>query len=206
MSTLNEDFSNLERQFNNCLAQKELLEKQLDDLLTREKSLISRRDNAEKAKAVIETVALETQQNLEYRVSELVSLALDFVFPGEIVFTATATTRRNQIEFDLKFHEKDNPPYTPLKGSGFGALDISSFALRATYWTLNRNRPVFILDEPFRNVSPDLQTKVSEMLHEFSEKLGVQIIMVSHAEDINFAADKTFRVSRQKGIAKVKED
>jgi len=74
-----------------------------------------------------------------------------------------------------------------------------------TFWSLNKNRPSFALDEPFRNVSPDLQHKVSDMLRMVSEKLGVQIIMVSHQEDINISADKTF-LTRKEGKVTILEE
>jgi DNA repair exonuclease SbcCD ATPase subunit len=64
---------------------------------------------------------------------------------------------------------------------------------------------VLILDEPFRYLSTDLQSKASEMLNEISERLGLQIIMVTHEEELVDEVDKTFRVRINKGKSTVEE-
>ena len=157
----------------------------------------TRYEASKKASVIIQNVAQETQKNLEFHLSHLVTTALAAVFPEDIEFVARIEVRRGQTECDLLFKEHGQE-YNPLEGSGFGPVDVASFALRVTFWTLKKNRPCFVLDEPFRNVSPDLQHKVSDMLKMVSEKLGLQIIMVSHQEDVNVSADKTF-VARKEG-------
>ncbi len=157
----------------------------------------TRYQSSKKARVIIQNVAQETQKNLEFHLSHLVTTALAAVFPENIEFVARIEVRRGQTECDLLFKEHGQE-YDPLEGSGFGPVDVASFALRVTFWSLKKNRPTFVLDEPFRNVSPDLQHKVSDMLKMVSEKLGLQIIMVSHQEDVNVSADKTF-VARKEG-------
>lgn len=163
-----------------------------------------RYDGAGKARVIIQRVAQETQKNLEFHLSHLVTTALAAVFPEEIDFVARIEVRRGKTECDLKFKEYGQE-YDPLEGSGFGPVDVASFALRITFWSLRKNRPSFVLDEPFRNVSPDLQHKVSDMLRMVSDKLGVQIIMVSHQEDINVSADKTFVARKEGKVTRLEE-
>lgn len=43
------------------------------------------------------------------------------------------------------------------------------------------------------------------MVKTLSDKLGLQIIMISHSEKVTQYADKVFQVSMKKGISKVKE-
>jgi len=156
-------------------------------------------ENALKARALIQEISQETQKELEFHISNLVTLAISIVFPDEnINFVARFEKRRNKTECDLLFEEKGNE-YKPLEGSGYGTVDIAAFALRLALWSLNPTVEVMILDEPFRDVSPDLQDRVGEMVKTLSEKLGLQIIMVSHAEDINIQSDKTIVVKKSKG-------
>ncbi|MDY6957784.1 MAG: hypothetical protein SVK08_01370 [Halobacteriota archaeon] len=155
-------------------------------------------ENSLKARAVIQEIAQETQKELEFHISNLVTLALDIVFPDEnIHFVTRFVQRRNKTECDLLFEENGNE-YKPLDGSGYGAVDVAAFALRLALWTLDPSSEVMILDEPFRDVSPDLQSKVGEMLKTLSDRIGIQIIMVSHAEDVNIQADKTFVIKKSK--------
>jgi DNA repair exonuclease SbcCD ATPase subunit len=163
-----------------------------------------RLEGAKKARVIIQRVSQETQKNLEFHLSHLVTTALASVFPEQIEFVARIEVRRGQTECDLLFKEYGQE-YDPLEGSGFGPVDVASFALRITFWSLNKNRPTFVLDEPFRNVSPDLQHKVSDMLKMVSEKLGVQIVMISHQEDINISADKTFLAKKEGKITLLEE-
>jgi len=163
-----------------------------------------RAEAMKKARIVIQAVAQETQKNLEYHISEPVTAAIRSVLPDQINFIARIELRRGKTECDLLF-EEFGEEYKPLKGSGYGAVNVACFAERICFWSLKKNRPTFILDEPFRDVSPGYQYKVSQMVKELSSRLGIQIIMVSHAEDINIAADKTFTTKKKGKITQVQE-
>ena len=65
---------------------------------------------------------------------------------------------------------------------------------------------VIVLDEPFRFLSRDLQERAGEILKTLSERMQLQIIMVSHIGEIIDVADKVFEVKKnEEGISKVKE-
>ena len=103
------------------------------------------------------------------------------------------------------YFARDGIKVDPLTASGGGAVDIASFALRVASWSmqLKRSRPILLLDEPFRYVSADLLPKASAMLKEVSVKLGLQIIMVTHSEELMAEADKIFETHIRKGITDV---
>lgn len=186
--------------------QRDSLEKQYKELISTQKALETRLEDAESARIIIQRVAKRILSNLEVRISNLVTLALNSVsseWPEE--FVARVETRRNQMEVDLLFKEHD-VEQPPMESSGFGPVDVAAFTLRPSFWSLNKNRPTMILDEPFRNVSPDLQHKVSQMLTLISKKLKIQFLIVSHADNINMAADKTFIVEKKNGVSYVIEE
>jgi len=165
----------------------------------------SRLRAAEKARIVIQEVAKSVQQNLEFHIENIVSSSLDAVFPDPIKFVVRFESRRGKSECDLLFEENGNE-YSPLDDSSFGSVDVASCTLRLSVWCLDKNRPTMIMDEPFRHVSPDMQHKVSDMIKMVSEKLGVQILMVSHAEDINVAADRIFNVGKESGESRLVQE
>ena len=162
------------------------------------------RESLEKARTIIQQVAISTQQNLQFHISTIVTNAMLSVDPDWPEFEIEFVTRRNRAECDILFVEEGARQH-PLDSSGGGAKNIASFALRVSYWTLKKNRPTLILDEPFRDVSPDRQDRVSEMLSDVCKRLGIQIIMVSHADEINIAADKTFVVKKKNSISNIQE-
>jgi len=199
------DYTRIKTQLNKDRSEKDFLERSLkanEEELTR---LQFRLSHADKAQIIFQAVAKKTQSNLEIHFSDLVTLALRSVFEEPLEFTMTVVPRRNKTEVDLFLRDGGDGEDDPMDCSGGGALDIASFALRVAFWSLRKNRHTLILDEPFKFVSPDLQHKVSDMVRLLSDKLKLQIIMVSHADEINYSADKTFVVSKVNGISTVQE-
>ena len=199
------DYTEMKKRLDRDRAEKDFLERSLkaneEELVT----LRARHGYAESAQIILQGVAQKTQKNLEIHFSDLVTLALRSVFDEPLEFTMTVVPRRNKTEVDLFLSDQGGTDDDPMDCSGGGALDVASFALRVAFWSLRKNRYTLILDEPFKFVSPDLQHKVSDMVRLLSDKLNLQIIMVSHAEEINYSADKTFVISKTNGISTVQE-
>lgn len=174
---------------------------QLQSMLDSEKqSLAESQENLcrqEKAQAIIQTVAQQTQQQLEYHVSELVTLAMQAVFEDPYEVKLEFVQKRKKTECEIWF-ERDGERVHPLTSAGGGAVDVAALALRLSLWCLHypRTRPVILLDEPLRFLSVDLQEKASIILRELSHRLGLQLIIVTHEEELQTAAHKTFRVTK----------
>ena len=153
------------------------------------------------AQNIIRTVAQQTQDELTYHISDLVSLAMEAVF-GDSAYSLKVEfpLRRGRTECDINFI-RAGQAVSPLQGAGGGAVDVAAFALRVALWSLMqpRTRPVIVLDEPFRFLSRDLHSQASTMLREVSGKLGVQIIMVTHSEALTECADRIFEVQIKNG-------
>lgn len=156
------------------------------------------------ARQVVKTVGLATQQELEYHFSNIVTSALQAVFPDPYSLSVKFIERRGKTECDLGF-ERDGVVIDPISASGGGAIDVAGFALRVAAWSMHfpKARYVLILDEPFRYLSTDLQEKGGTMLHEISSRLGIQMIIVTHEEELVTCADKVFTVRQRKGISHV---
>jgi DNA repair exonuclease SbcCD ATPase subunit len=152
-------------------------------------------------------VAQQTQKQLEFHISEIVTLAMSAVFDEPYSFKIDFVQRRNKTEADLWF-VRDGEQFRPLDASGGGAVDVAAFALRVAMWSLRRprSRATLILDEPLKMLSRDLMPKAASMIAEVSRRLGLQIILVSHSEELIEKADKTFRVFIKKGISEILTD
>ncbi len=158
----------------------------------------------EEANLVIQTAARLTQEQLQHRISDTVTLALAAVFPDPYEFKVEFVERRSSTECDL-FFTRRGEDMKPLEDSGFGAADVASFALRFSCWRDSGSRPVLIFDEPFRQLSVKYREPAARMVKMLSEKLGIQIIMVTHIQELQLAADKVFEVSCSNDIAEVRE-
>jgi len=200
-----QDFKGARDQYVNDVRDRDSLKTKLEDLKETKGVLEAKLRDAESARTIHQIVAQKTLANLEFHISTLTSTALCSVDPTWPEFIARMETRRNQTETDLLFKEF-GVEQRPLESSGFGTCDVAGYALRPTLWSLNKTRESFIHDEPFRDVSPDLQHRVSPVIKMVADKLKLQILMVSHADDINVAADRTFYVSKEGKYSLVEEE
>jgi DNA repair exonuclease SbcCD ATPase subunit len=161
----------------------------------------------EEAREIIRKVGLDTQAELEVNISDIVTLALESVF-GDSAYKLGISfiQRRSKTECDLYF-ERDGNRVDPLTSSGVGAVDVAAYALRIASWSMSvpHSRNCIILDEPFRFLSENYQEQAAMMLKEISNKLGIQLIIVTHEPTLTTAADRVFNVSIKKGISNVKQ-
>lgn len=183
---------------------KALTEKQITDtkqsISDRTKSL----HHHEKAKEIVREVGMQTQQQLQYHISDITSLALESIFDDPYELRVEFVKRRDKVECDLLF-VRNGEGVDPLSASGGGAVDTAAFALRIASWSMRspRSRNTIILDEPLRFLSEDLQEKASMMIKQLSEKLGLQFIIITHEPTLATYADKEFKVSIRNGISLV---
>lgn len=163
------------------------------------KEQLDLKETIEEASFIIKTVAQKTQKRLEFCISELVTLALSSVFPEkEYKFKISFEQKRDKTEVNFYFEDKNGELINPIDDSGGGVIDIASFALRLSLFAImpNKSDNVFILDEPFKHLRGEIyQIRTSELLKTISNKLGIQIIIIS---DVNFSieANKVFEVEK----------
>jgi len=211
-TTSSSKFLSIKRQFEKEKNAYELKKKELQVATNEYKGFEKKYDNLLIFHELFQKAAEVTQKKLEFKISELVSTAEAAVFPEPYDFIVRFLTRRKQTECDLIFAKNGKEYGDALYSSGGGPVDVASFALRCSFWCINKTRKVLILDEPFRFVNDDpttetreLQKKCVEMLKMVADKLGLQIIVVSTLPEFLNIADKTFNVSLDKnGISQMK--
>jgi hypothetical protein len=173
-----------------------------------------RHDDAVKAKALHRMAAKETQKNIEFQISTLISMALASVFPDPYEFKVEFVERRGKTEADLLFFKDGHDMGSILFSGGGGPKEIASFSLRCVFWNLNRTRPVLLLDEPFKFINDaaeldsvqtvrNLQKKCAQMLIMLIERLHLQCIVVSNLPELVDVASKVFKVSQKDGVSSI---
>ena len=199
------DIKNLRNKLEQSKGAKAQLETSLTNLQTQLKEKGRSLRQHEQAKEIIRTVGQKTQEQIQFHIEDIVSMALDAVFDNPYKFSVDFVQRRNRTECDLYF-VRDGNKVDPLTASGVGAVDVAAFALRIASWSMQtpHSRNTIILDEPFRFLSKNYQEQASLMLKEISQKLGIQMIIISHEETLTENVDAIFQVSIKKGISNVK--
>lgn len=203
--------SELGKKIERLKGQKLQLEKNISNCKQSESENTKLLHQHEQAKEIIRAVTIMTQEKLQYKISDIVSLASEAVFDDPYELGIEFIPRRNKTECDLYFIRDGSKLTNPLNESGVGAADVISFALRIALYVMSkpRSHPVIILDEPFKHLKgKEENMRVLKMVKEISSKLNLQIIMVSDErilrEDIIESADRTFEVIKYKGKSKVK--
>jgi len=179
------------------------------DKLAKLDSLMEMRSDIEQAQIIIQNVAQQTQQQLSWYINDMVSAAIEAIFPNDdYLFKLEFTQRRGRTEADMYLINKDGHLIKPSDSEGGGLINVVAFALRVALWSLSKStRPVLLLDEPFHFLhSRSAHEKVSELLQLISEKLNLQIIMITgedESEEIIGNADKVFRIEKTRGVSGV---
>lgn len=150
----------------------------------------------EESQKIIEIVAKQTQEEFKIHISKLVSYSLYSIFDNPYEFLIEFPERRGKTEAELYF-ARDGKKISPMISSGGGPIDIASFGLRLSLWTMKvpKLRNTFILDEPFKNLSMSLRPKAALLLNTLCRELGIQIIMISHDHNLIDSSEKVFKVS-----------
>lgn len=140
---------------------------------------------SEQARDLIQQVGQAVQREAHDRLAGVVSRCLESVFDEPYSFKIVFDKKRNQTEARLVF-VRDGMEVSPLDAAGGGVVDLAAFALRLSCLCLRRpaSRRLLVLDEPFRFISANYRPAVKEMLEELSEKMQVQILMVTHASEL----------------------
>ena len=160
-------------------------------------SYVDKLHSLEEAQVFLQKVAQATQEQLRVHIKDIVQLCLDSIWPGEVEFDLIYEVKRGKTEARLVFII-DGEEVDPLDADGGGLVDIASFALRIAVWTLGNTRNTIILDEPMKHLSDNLQPLAAEIIKELSQKLGLQVIMITHRKELTCIADKVFEVSRKR--------
>lgn len=155
-----------------------------------------------KSISVCQSVATEVQKQLSVKIDTIVNLALATCFGDEYTFKLNYVPARGktEVEFLLLQNGKE---IDPMNQNGGGLIDILCFALRVAVFNISHTDDIMTFDEPFRFVSKGLREKVAEVVHTFSERLNIQIIEVTHVEELMDNSDRRFVIKKINKVSEV---
>jgi DNA repair exonuclease SbcCD ATPase subunit len=147
--------------------------------------------------------AQETQEQLKLHVQDLVQHAMESTFPGKYQFRVDFELKNGRTAAEIYLLDNSGRRLDPVYGNGGGLVEVVAFALRVVGWSLARTQNTILMDEPFSKVSANLRPAVIGLLRDISTRLGLQILMVTHDEDMMSNADRIFTVTQRDGQSKV---
>ena len=171
-----------------------LIYKTLEESKERISSLKTLLESTLEAQKIIQAVAVATQSKIVFRINNIVNRVIQAGFP-EYSFELKYEVHRNKSEAIMKFF-CDGEPIEILSDAG-GVVDLASTGLRFALWSLSNTANIIILDEALKFVSADLRARASEILTQICHTLGVQVIMVTHLEEVIASADTVIHVKKK---------
>jgi len=181
----------LQKESEQNFLKKEILQKKEDIQKTEEEI-----EHRKTAHSVLQEASEKIQQKVHTQIASVVSKCLQTIFPDKnLSFQIQFENKRGKTEAKLVLLN-NGQERNPMEDEGGGILDVISFALRVACLSLSKPplRLILILDEPFKFVSEEYQENVKILLEEISKTLGIQIIMVSHIQ--NLKTGKVINIGR----------
>jgi DNA repair exonuclease SbcCD ATPase subunit len=184
------------REFNLIKARRDILQESIDKKTKSVGELKEKVGDQIKARWVITEVAQQTQQRFKVKVESLVTMAIRSVFDRPFEFSLEFERKYNKMTCRPVVKEEEKIYDDPEYDLGGGMLDIISFAFRIVLWSLEnpRKRNVIILDEPMKNMGK-LIVFGGQVLKEISHKLNLQLIIITHEDELLEIGDRNFRIT-----------
>lgn len=150
----------------------------------------------EDVQCLIQETAQEVQEGIRFHIQDIVQHALDAIFGGTYKFLVEFTVSRGRTEARLLVEKGGNVMDDLMEDEGGTLVQIVAMALRIAVWTLAPTDNVLIFDEPGNQVSAQYKPVFAEIIRGLSQRLGIQIIMVSHDDTYIATADRVFTVTQ----------
>ena len=166
----------------------------------------------EKSGILLNSIGEERQIKAQDTIEKLVTRGLQQIFDDTLSFHIIQKVKANSasVEFIVRTALPDggivDTPVMDARGGGLAAT--IGFLLRVVILLLKGGQSqdnILVIDESFSHVSAEYLPAVSEFLRELVEKTGLQIIMVTHQDELTEAADTVYRFSARDGKTVVEE-
>lgn len=172
------------------------------------------KDNLEKAKIILSLIGQQSQTSICNYIESLVTMMLNAVYDDPFKFLVIPDIKRKKSEVSFRLYEGDSndreiqieESFIPESEEGGGICSLLALSLRIIFWSLQdpRSTNVLLFDEPFGALG-NLVLKMKAILRELSEKLQLQVIIITHNEMLKVLADKTFLVEKSQGKSAIRE-
>lgn len=175
-----------------------LLEQAERDLEQNRKELLIQEQlqvDLSKVQLFFQASAEKVQKTITAKMESVVQSALNICFPGEFVFNFSFNPSKGKTEPKISLIQNGQET-APMASNGGSLIDIISFGLRLAVWSLSGSDNVIMMDEPFKFLDDKRQGMIARLLKGLSEQLNVQLIIITHRDEIKAAADKLFIIEK----------
>jgi len=183
---------------------KNLLEKELKTKTFKLNVANRKLKHYEEARAIFVRLSRNLQTEAKKHIERITTMALQTVFDDRYSYQLVYEEKRSVMTCTpvVKIGNKE---YVPKEDQGGGAQDTIGFIQKIILWSIQvpRSRNFILLDEPFRFCG-DLTMKALEIVKKLSQKLNLQILIITHEPEIANACDRVWLITNPKDRSIVK--
>lgn len=128
--------------------------------------------------------------------TNLVTEALTSIFEKDIKFEIKLYSYRNEPAIDILVIENELE-VDPQKSCGGGVNDIISLVLKIIFIYLKNSNRILILDESLKFLSRNYLEQASSFIRDISERMNLQIILVSHKPELEVGCDNLITIEKE---------
>lgn len=164
----------------------------------------------DKTAMLLNALGEERQFEAQQMIEGLVTRGLQAIFEPNLslVISTSVKGRSNVTEFLIRTQvdEENFFETNVMDARGGGLVAVVGFLLRVTVLLLTQpeGKRFLLIDESFAHLSAEYLEGVGNFLRELVDETGLQIVMVTHQEELAAAATSSLRFSQDsKGRTKV---
>jgi len=207
--TIKKQIQNLESEVNSLKGKTELLNKQLEESIVKQKDLQSQQILNQKSTELLHLVKKVTQDKIKEMFENVVTEALNYIYNSNEYRFELDFDKRGQLP-TLKFNVKTEEmleKHDILSVSAGGNRDIIALALRFVLLEVSKMPGFLMLDEPVRRLdNAETINQTMKFIKELQTRTKRQIIVIAHEQEIVDNADNSIIISKsnQKRLVKDK--
>lgn len=187
-------------------AEKQALENHLStiniQLAEKEKSLAL----LEKSLVALQKLTDLKKKETTEKIENIISFGLQTIFEdSSYQFKILDSIKRKQVVYDFRVYSdsfKSAEGVSILDSRGGGVISIVSFLLRLVLMCMmdKKAERFMALDEPFNALSENYHENLVSAIKSITEKLGVQLLVVSHQKSLDAFGDVVYELKQVNGV------
>ena len=162
----------------------------------KKEQLIQENSTLSELKVFLLQVSANYREDVCSLFTNLVTEALTSIFEKDIRFEISLYSYRNEPAVDITVVE-NGLEVDPQKSCGGGVNDIISLVLKIIFIYLKNSERILILDESLKFLSRNYLEQASSFIQSLSERMNLQIILVSHKRELEVSCDNLIKIEKE---------